>query len=100
LDIKHKTPIALQKQVEQYVTVFPFQYNHASIQLPQDRSTPQPIIPIADGFVCRDCLFKSVNQGVTQQHVNQVHRKKRVANKDIFKAARLQSWFKEKREQY
>jgi hypothetical protein len=29
-----------------------------------------------------------------------VHGKKRVADKDIFKAVQLQSWFEEKRERY
>ena len=100
LDIKHKTPIALRKQVEQYVAAFPFRYDHASVQLPRDGSVPQPIIPIVDGFVCKDCPFKSVNRSVTRQHVNRAHGKKRVADEDIFQAARLQSWFGEKRERY
>ena len=49
---RHKTPRALQKQVEQYIKAFPFTYDHTSVQLPINGSAPQPIIPIVDGFVC------------------------------------------------
>jgi hypothetical protein len=97
---KHNTPIALRKQVDQYVKVFPFTYDYATIPLPQDGSAPQPIIPIVDGFVCRDCPVKSQNRRVMRQHANKDHDKKWVADKDMFKVVQLQSWFGEKRERY
>jgi Orsellinic acid/F9775 biosynthesis cluster protein D len=97
---KHKTPIELRRQVEQYVKEFPFTYNHASVRIPQDGLAPQPIIPIVDGFVCWDCPAKSVSWGGMRKHANQAHNKKRAADEDIFQAARLQSWFGEKREWY
>jgi len=37
---------------------------------------------------------------VIRQHSNKAHNKKRVADKDLFKAVQLQSWFGEKRERY
>jgi Orsellinic acid/F9775 biosynthesis cluster protein D len=100
LDIKHKTPLELRKQLDQYVRESPFAYNSASVSLPHDGLAPQPIIPIVDGFACRDCLFKSVNRGVIRQHGNKAHNKKGVLDDEIFQAARLQSWFGEKRERY
>jgi hypothetical protein len=81
---KHKTPRALQKQVEQYVKAFPFTYDHTSVQLPINGSAPQPIIPIVDGFVCRDCPAKSVSQDGIRKHGNRVHNKKKVPNEEMF----------------
>lgn len=37
---RHKTPMALWKQVEQYIKAFPFMYDHASMRLPNDGSAP------------------------------------------------------------
>jgi hypothetical protein len=100
LDIKHKTPIAVRKQVEQYIKEFPFVYDHASVPLPIDRSAPQPIIPIIDGFVCRDCPFKTQSRDAARKHSNKAHNKKRVADEEMYQLVRLQSWFGEKRERY
>jgi hypothetical protein len=100
LDIKHKTPLELRKQVDEYIRDFPFTYDYASIQLPENGLAPQPIVPIVDGLEYRDCQFKSVNWSVIRQHANKVHSKKDIANEDVFRVVRLQSWFREKRERY
>ena len=84
LDIKHKTPLALRKQVDQYIQGFPFTYNHTSVPLPYDGSAPQPIIPIVDGFVCQDCAKKSVSQDAIRKHGNKTYSKKRVPNEEMF----------------
>jgi hypothetical protein len=97
---RHKTPKGLRKQVEQYVAEFPCAYDHATVALPPDGSSPQPIIPIVDGFMCRECPFKTQDHSNIRKHANQAHDKKRVADEDIFQAVRLQSWFGEKRERY
>ena len=97
---KHKTPKALRKQVEQYIKEFPFTYDHTSVLLPVDGLAPQPIIPIVDGFVCRDCPEKLVSPKAMREHGNKAHSKKRVPNEEMFQVARLQSWFGEKRERY
>ena len=97
---RHETALELRKQVEQYVAGFPFAYSHASVPLPPSGLAPQPIIPVVDGFVCRDCPEKSVSPKWMRKHGNKVHNKKRVPNEDIFQAVRLQSWFGEKRERY
>jgi hypothetical protein len=97
---KHRTAIELQKQVDQYVQEFPFAYDHLSVQLPADGLAPQPIIPIVDGFQCRDCPFKTQGRATIRQHANQSYNKKRVADEEICRVVRLQSWFGEKRERY
>jgi hypothetical protein len=71
-------------QFEQYIAEFP----------------PVYIIPMVDGFVCRDCPEKSVSSKAKTEHGNNAHGKKRVLNEEMFWAARLQSWFGEKRERY
>ena len=97
---KHQAPKALWKQVQQYVDKFPFTYDHWSVALPQDGSALQASIPIVDGFVCHECAYKTRDHSNIRKHANQVHNKKRVADEEIFKCARLQSWFGEKRERY
>lgn len=59
LSIQHKTPIALQRQLEQYIAVFPCMYDYNTVVLPPDRSVLQPVIPIVDGFQYRACTFKT-----------------------------------------
>jgi len=56
---KHKTPVELRKQLDKYVSGFPFQYDHMSVQLPSNGSEPQPIIPVLDGHLCKDCPYMS-----------------------------------------
>jgi hypothetical protein len=97
---KHKAPIEVQRLVDEYVKEFPFSYDHASVQLPADGLAPQPIIPIVNGFQCRECPFKTQSRDAMRKHGNKVHGKKRVADEDIFRVVRLQSWFGEKRERY
>jgi hypothetical protein len=97
---KHKTPIELRKQVDQYVKDFPFVYDHATVLLPVDGLAPQPIIPIVDGFLCQDCLYKTQSRDAMKKHRNKAYSKKRVADEDLFQLVRLQSWFGEKRERY
>jgi hypothetical protein len=96
-----KVPIELQRQVDQYVEEFPFSYDYATVPLPADGSAPQPVIPIVNGFQCRDCsAFKSHSRDATRKHANKRHNKKRVADEEMFRAVRLQLWFGEKRERY
>jgi hypothetical protein len=86
---KHNTPIVLQRQVDQYIKAFLFDYDYTSVQLPGDGSVPQPIILVVDGFACRDCQFKSQSRVAIRQHINKTYNKKRVADEEIFKAVRL-----------
>jgi orsellinic acid/F9775 biosynthesis protein OrsD len=99
---KHKTPIKLRKQLDEYVREFPFQYDHTSVRLPSNKSAPQPIIPVLDGHLCKDpdCQYMSRNRDVIRQHSNQAHNKKRDADEDLFESVQLQSWFDDRRARY
>jgi hypothetical protein len=90
---RHNTPIEVQKQVDQYVQEFPFAYDHATVPLPKGGSAPQPVIPIVDGFLCRECPSKTRDRSNIRKHANKTHNKKRVADEDICRAVQLQSWF-------
>ena len=68
--------------------------------LPSDRSALQPIIPVVDGFACRECPYKTRDRSNIWKHGNQAYKKKRVADEEMFKVVRMQSWFREKRERY
>ena len=70
LDNKHKTPIALRKQVDEYVKEFPFTYDYTDVRLPDDGLAPQPIIPIVDGFICQECPFKTRDHSNIRKHGN------------------------------
>jgi hypothetical protein len=89
---KHKTLIAVCKQVDQYVEAFPFVYDYKTVALPIDGSALQPIILIVDGFQCKErgeCAFKTTDRSNIRKHANQVHSKKRIADEDICQAVRL-----------
>lgn len=96
---RHKAPIGLRKQMDEYVQGFPvrYQYDPVTVVLPRDKSAPQPIIPVLDGHLCKDCPFKSHSRDTTRKHCNKDHNKKRLADKDMFEPVKLQSWFGEKR---
>jgi hypothetical protein len=80
LSDKHKTPIELRKQLDEYIRGFPFQYDYTSVQLPSNGSVPQPIIPVLDGHLCKDCPYKTQSRDAMKKHGNKEHNKKRVAD--------------------
>jgi hypothetical protein len=97
---KHSTKPEIRKQVQGYIKEFPFTYDYSTVQLPVDRSAPQPIIPIMDGFQCKECPYKTRDRSNIRKHANQIHNKKRIADDEIFDSVRLQSWFQDSRERY
>lgn len=70
---RHKVPIELRKQVEEYTKGCPFEYDYTSVQLPSDGSAPQPIIPVLDGYKCKGCQFKTHGRDTARQHCNKDH---------------------------
>ncbi|KAM3066212.1 hypothetical protein ACMFMG_012116 [Clarireedia jacksonii] len=82
------------KQMEEYIAGFPFVYDHTSIELPQENSAPQPIIPVVDGFQCHECAFKSQNRKIMKVHGNKEHEKKQVADQALFRAPGIGWWMK------
>lgn len=97
---RHKVPIKLRKQLDKYIQAFPFPYDHIRIQLPSNGSAPQPVVPVLNGYLCKDCPYISQNRDVIRQHINAVHHKKRLADEDLFKPVQIQSWFAQKRARY
>src|SRR5277367_5206510 len=97
---KHQVKIEHRKQLDEYLKQWQWQYDFRSVPLPLDGSLPQPVLPIIDGFQCRDCAYKTTNRDVMRQHSNREHKKKRVKDEEICRAVQLQTWFREKRARY
>jgi hypothetical protein len=97
----HGPALQLRDEVNQYAqeSRFPV-YGHRSVRLPEDGLQPQPLVPVVSGFICRDCGFKNPSQEFIRKRSNKVHDKQGVPLDERFTAARLQSWFGEKRERY
>src|SRR5271165_3171176 len=97
---KHQVKTEVQKQADQYIEQWQWQYDFQSVPLPLDRSLPQPVLPVFNGFQCNDCNFKTQSRKVIRKHGNKEHNKKRVKDKEIFHAVQLQTWFTEKKARY
>jgi hypothetical protein len=89
--LKHKAPLALRKQLEQYGRACPLTYNHTTVPLPLDGSLPQPFIPVVAGLACRDCPYKSTSRDSLRQYANQVHGKQRLPDGGLCIVVQLQS---------
>jgi hypothetical protein len=97
---KHQVRLESRQQLVEYLEQWQWQYDFCSVPLPLDGSLPQPVLPIVDGFQCRDCTYKTTNRRVMRQHSNTEHNKKRLKDEKLFRAVQLQTWFKEKRARY
>lgn len=97
---KHKTSIEIRKLLDKYVEDFPFRYDYTSVQLPSNGLAPQPIIPILEGYLCKECPFKTQSRDAIKKHGNKVHSKRRVADEELFELVQLQSWFDDRRARY
>jgi hypothetical protein len=100
----HERP-AIRKQLGEYVQDVleqspQFRSDYSTVQLPADGSIPQPVVPVLDGFSCRECRFLTTNRDNIRKHANKEHLKKRQRDKELFECVRLQSWFGQKRERY
>ena len=83
--------IELRKLIERYIESFPGLYDHLSVRLPPDRSLPQPIIKVDDGFRCKQSLFMTQDRNNIQKHADKERQKKRVRDKEKFWIVRIQS---------
>lgn len=100
LRVQHKTPLRDRERVQEYINEFGWDYDFSTIQLPEDGSRPQPIIPVIDGLQCQTCPFKSSNRKGMKVHGNEEHKKQRVSDDELFRKVRLQSWFQDHRQRY
>ena len=96
----HHTLKELRQVLEQYIQGFPSSYDHLTIELPPDGSSPQPGLQVVDGCQCKQCEFKSQNRKATREHMNKEHGRKREKDEALFSVVRLQTWFKGKKERY
>jgi hypothetical protein len=85
LFVQHKTPLRDRERVEQYTSTFGWDYEFSTIKLPGDGSSPQPIIPVVDGFQCRTCSFKSSNRKSMKVHKNKKHKQQKISDNKLFK---------------
>ena len=70
---KHTTSPEVRKQVREYTNRFPYKYDYKTVPLPPDRSAPQPVIPIVNGFQCKECKFLTKDRSNIWKHANKVH---------------------------
>jgi hypothetical protein len=95
----HKESPKVRKQVQEFITGIPWEYDYSSVKLPADGLASQPVIPVIDGFQCRQCPYRSQSYK-TKVHGNKEHLLKRVADDELCKPVRLQSWFQDGKERY
>jgi hypothetical protein len=100
LNRKHQVEIKLRQQLTEYLEQWQWQYDFRSVPLPLDRSLPQPVLPILDGFQCRSCTYTTTNRSIIRKHCNIQHGQKRLKDEELFQAVQLQTWFREKRARY
>jgi hypothetical protein len=96
----HKEKPSVRKQVQEFVAGIPWEYNYSTVKLPADGLAPQPIVPVAGGFRCQECPFKTQDHSNVRKHANKVHNKKRAAADELFEPVQLQSWFQDGKERY
>jgi hypothetical protein len=97
---RHKTPIELRKQFEEYIKEFPFTYDHTTVILPIDGLAPQPVVPVLEGYRCQSCPYKTQSRDAMKKHGNKAHDKKRAADEELYQVVQLQSWFDDRRARY
>ena len=69
----HQTPPKVRRQVHAFIQSVPWTYDYSSITLPADRLSPQPVLPVLEGFQCQHCPFCSQSRKALKAHGNQVH---------------------------
>jgi Orsellinic acid/F9775 biosynthesis cluster protein D len=97
----HKTTPEGRKLVQEFIRQdVPWEYNYATVPLPEDGLAPQPVIPIIDGFQCCKCPFRNASRKWMKVHGNKEHSLKRIADNELFQPVRLQTWFQDGKERY
>ena len=83
---QHQADIQVRRLADAYVELFLAQssdYAPRTVPLPPDGSAPQSVLPVEDGFQCRDCSYKTRSRNVIRKHVNKEHSKKRLDDEKI-----------------
>jgi hypothetical protein len=91
--------------LQKFIDKLGWKYDSRTVQLPPDGSKPQPTIPVDDGIECRLCAaesrdrpFKTGSQKSMKKsmkvHGNKVHKRIRVADGELYRVVRVQTWFR------
>jgi superfamily II DNA helicase RecQ len=98
----HSAPLDIRKAVQGFLQGLQSDYTAQSVPLPPARSSPQPLLPVLDGFSCsyKGCGYLSQGRKTIREHVNRSHQKKGLPDLEIFTPIRLQTWFKAKKRRY
>ena len=100
LSRKHQVNLKSRQQLTEYLKQWQWPYDFRSVPLPLNGSLPQPVLPVIDGFQCRDCIYTTTNRLVIRQHCNTEHQKQRLSDEELFQAIQLQAWFRGNRARY
>ena len=85
---KHQVKREIRQQLDKYLQQWQWPYDSRSVPLPLDMSPPQPVLPVINGFQCKDCVYLTSNRWVIRQHCNTKHnKKKRLDDEKLFRAA-------------
>ncbi|KAH8800211.1 hypothetical protein F5884DRAFT_891023 [Xylogone sp. PMI_703] len=79
----HDVKPAIRHQIERYAKEFRYDYDYATIPIPENGLAPQLIIPIVDGYQCKECSYITQSDQYIRRHVNKDHEKKRVTIDEI-----------------
>jgi hypothetical protein len=96
---KHQVKLEFRQQLTEYLKEWQWQYDFHSVPLPLAGLTPQPVLPIFNGFQCQECDYLTRSSDNIRKHNSKEHGKK-AKNKEVFQAVQLQTWFGEKRARY
>jgi hypothetical protein len=100
LHVQHHASLRDRERVQRFIESLNWDYDFSTIQLPEDGSRPQPIIPVIDGFECQNCKFKSSNRKRMKVHGNTEHNQQEASDNEVFREVRMQSWFQDHRQRY
>lgn len=99
----HKAGRNTRKQVAEYIKRFPWDYEDSTVQLPDDGTEPQGVLPVIDGLECARCTgrpFRTRNRQRWRAHGNAAHSPGWVGRKERPREISMQSWFGNGRERY
>jgi Orsellinic acid/F9775 biosynthesis cluster protein D len=86
---KHQVKIKLRKQLDEYLKQWQWPYDFQTVPLPLAGLAPQPVLPVFNGYQCRDCEYKSQSRAAIRQHMSIEHSKKRIKDEEMFSSVRL-----------
>lgn len=101
---QHQTTSSARQQLQQFVDRLGWKYDSRTVKRPKDGSKPQPTIAVDNGIKCRLCAAESrprpfkTGSGksmkkIMKVHGNKDHKRTRVADDELYRMVRVQTWF-------